>query len=82
MDGKKYNALHFELKVLRRVRFSKIYKFLKSMILKKKFPKKHDFEEKFNFKKQIFGKNVAHQKSRFDSVYPVKCASFAFYVQF
>ena len=46
-------------------------KFLRSMIFrKKKVFRKHDFE------KQL------HKKSRFGSIYPVKSASFAFYVHF
>ena len=54
--------------------------------------KKHDFEEKFIFKehgfekvfflKADFEKNFPHKKSRFGLFYQVKCASFAFYVQF
>ena len=42
--------------------------FLKSMVLKKKNV----------FKKHVFEEKVAHKKSRFDSIYPVKCAKFAF----
>ena len=45
--------------------------FFKNTILKKKILKKHDFE-----------KSLHTKKSRFDSIYPVKCANFAFYVHF
>ena len=42
--------------------------------------KKHDFEGKYIFKRHDFGKKIAHKKSRFASIYPVKCANCAFYV--
>ena len=34
------------------------------------------------FFKQLLKKNFSHKKSGFDSIYPVKSAKFAFYVQF
>ena len=44
--------------------------------------KKHEFDEENIFKKQILKKFLHTKKSRFDSIYPVKSANFAFYVQF
>ena len=49
----------------------KEYLFWKNTILRKEVFLKADFE-----------KNFAHKKSHFHSIYPVKCANFAFYVQF
>ena len=57
-----YNASDFELKISRRVSFSRKNIFLESMNLKKKFSKEHDFEEKFNFIKQIL-KKMLHTKN-------------------
>ena len=52
------------------------------MILKKKYNfEKRVFQEKINFEKQILRKPL-HKKSRFDPIYPVRCANFAFCVQF
>ena len=69
-------------KKTQRVRFW-IENFTTRQIFKKNiFFKKHDFDEKINFKQEILEKNVAHKKSRFDSIYPVNCACFAYYVQF
>ena len=53
----------------------------KIMILKKKILSKSTILKKKNFFKADFEKNFAHKKSRFDSIYPVKCTNFAFYVQ-
>ena len=92
-----YNASDFELKILQRVRFwikffttrqfLKKNNFLKSMFLKKKLFLKSTILKKkllFFWKKfsNFFLKKIAHKKSRFVSFYPVKCAMFAFYVQF
>ena len=83
-----YNASHFGLKKIQRVRFW-IKNFTTRPILKKKniikkhdFGKKvfkeHDFEEKIVFKKQILKKTFAHKKSRSVSSYNVLCTNFAF----
>ena len=55
--------------------------FLKSMILNKKILLKSTILENL-FLKRRFKKKFAHEKSRFDSIHPVKYANFAFYVQF
>ena len=53
------------------------------MVSMKKFFKKHDFEEIFHLKSHDFEKKkFALKFSRFDSIYPVKCANFAFDAQF
>ena len=72
LDWKKHNVLDFEFKILRRVRLWRKMFF---------FFKKHDFEEKIIFKKEILKKNRT-QKTRFDSIYTVKCAIFAFTINF
>ena len=51
--------------------FKKTYFVKKARFSRKKFCQKVDFEKSF-----------AHKKSRSDSIYPVKCANFAFYVHF
>ena len=75
-DWKKYNALDFEIKFYGVSEFQENYIFKMHDFGKNKFSKKHDFEENFTFKKQILKKKqkVAHKKSRFDSIYAVKCA--------
>ena len=104
LNKKIYNASHFELKILQRVRFAiKIFT-TRQILKKKKFFKKHDFEEKRIFKKHDFEEKIIFKKHNFEeekifkkqtlekflhtkksgfvSVYPVKCANFAFYVHF
>ena len=43
--------------------------------------RKHDSEGRIIFESR-FLKSFAQKKSHFHSIYPVKCANFAFYVQF
>ena len=70
LNKKICNASDFESEYLHRVRF-----------WIRIFFKKHDFEEK-NILNSTILKKICTQKSRFDSICPVKCAIFAFYVQF
>ena len=71
MDEKKYNALDFGIKKLETQRFLKNKYLYKARLRRKKF-----------FLKAVFEKTFAHKNSRFHSIYPLKCAIFAFYVQF
>ena len=53
------------------------------MILNKKVISKCTIlKKRINFKKADFEMTFVHKKSRFDSFYPLKCATFAFYLKF
>ena len=82
LNQKTYDTSVFETKITRRVYFEEKKTFLKSTILKKKLFLKSTFLKTKLFLKSKFWKNFEHKKSRFDSISIVKCANFAFLVQF
>ena len=82
LNEKFYNASEIELKILRRVRFSIRFFFKKKAWFSGKNILKSTVLKKIFFKKARLWKKFARKKSRFASIYPVKCANFAFYVHF
>ena len=82
LKQKIYNASDFELKFFKPRQFLDLNFYNTSDFEEQNTFREHDFEEKSFLKKQILKKNFAQKKPRFDSIYPVKCANFAVYLQF